>query len=196
MVLTSELARALRPAPATRQAAFEPYLQGLAILYRPGGSTQLEQAGEYFKQALAQDPHFALAYAGLCDRYARGYEDSRDAALIPQAEAACARARELDGSLSDVTAALAHLYQQSGRSAQAEALWREALRSDPDNADSYIGLGEALDGQHRSAEAERAFRQAVEVEPTYWDAHAELGNFLFRHGRTAAAPPATGASCN
>ena len=190
VVLTSELEPHSAQQPATAVAAFEPYLQGLAKLYSPGtpGSpSQLEEAGENFKQALAQDPHFALAYAGLCDRYARGYEDSRDAALIPQAEAACARALELDSSLSEVTAALAHLYQVSGRSAQAEALWRQALRSDPDNADSYIGLGEALDGQHRTAEAERAFRTAVEVEPTYWDTHTELGNFLFRHGRTAAA---------
>jgi TolB-like protein/tetratricopeptide (TPR) repeat protein/DNA-binding winged helix-turn-helix (wHTH) protein len=187
VVLVSELAPRTAEQSAARLAAFEPYLQGLAMLYAPGGPTQLEEAGEKFKQALSQDPGFALAYAGLCDRYVHGYEDTRDAALIPQAEAACAKALELDSSLSEVTAALARLYQVSGHSAQAETLWREALRSDPDNAENYIGLGEALDGQHRTADAERAFRQAVELDPTYWDTHTELGNFLFRHGRTAAA---------
>ncbi len=186
VVLTNELAQPKAQQP-TQPAALEPYLKGLAQLFSPRGPRQLEEAGESFRQALAQDPHFALAYAGLCERYVRGYEDSSDAALIPQAEAACARALQLDASLSEVTTALAHLYLVSGRSAQAETLYRQGLKSDPDNADNYIGLGEALDGEHRTAEAERAFRQAVEVEPTYWDAHTQLGNFLFHHGHTQAA---------
>jgi hypothetical protein len=70
---------------AARVAAFEPYLKGQSKLYSPGPA-ELVEAGEYFKQALTQDPGFALAYAGLCDRYARGYEYSRDAALVPQAD--------------------------------------------------------------------------------------------------------------
>jgi TolB-like protein/tetratricopeptide (TPR) repeat protein/DNA-binding winged helix-turn-helix (wHTH) protein len=187
VVLTSELAQRSAAQSAVHLAAFETYLQGLAKLNGPGGPAQLEEAGERFKQALAQEPDFALAYAGLCERYARGYENSRDAGLIRQAEAACTKALELDGSLSEVTAALANLYQVSGRSAQAEALYRTALRSDPDNPDNYIGLGEALDGQHRTVDAERAFHQAVAVEPTYWFGQTQLGNFLFRHGRIAAA---------
>jgi TolB-like protein/tetratricopeptide (TPR) repeat protein/DNA-binding winged helix-turn-helix (wHTH) protein len=187
VVLVSELAPHSTQQSAARIAAFEPYLQGLAMLNAPGGPSQQAEAGERFKQALSQDPGFALAYAGLCDRYVRGYEDTRDVALIPQAEAACAKALELDSSLSEANAALAHLYLVSGRSVQAEALYREALRNDPDNADNYIGLGEALDGQHRTADAESAFRHAVAVEPTFAYAQMELGNFLFRHGRTAAA---------
>jgi TolB-like protein/Flp pilus assembly protein TadD/DNA-binding winged helix-turn-helix (wHTH) protein len=188
VVLVSELEPHSAQQPPTQLAAFEPYLRGLAKLYgRPRGPRQLEEAGESFRQALAQEPGFALAYAGLCEGYVAGYEISRDAALVKQAEETCAKALQLDGSLSEVSAALAHLYQVSGRSAQAEALYRTALRSDPDNADNYIGLGEALDGQHRTADAERAFRQAVELEPTYADAQTALGNFLFSHGRTAAA---------
>jgi Flp pilus assembly protein TadD len=169
--------------------AFDLYLAGLAKLYGPGRATQLEEAGESFRQALGKDPKFALAYAGLCERYVMGYEKSRDAALITQAESCCGEALKLDGSLSEVSAALAHLYLVSGRSEQAAALYREAIRIDPDNADGYAGLGEALEGEQKSADAERAFRQGVEVEPTYWGAQTALGNFLFRHGRSAAAVP-------
>jgi TolB-like protein/DNA-binding winged helix-turn-helix (wHTH) protein/Tfp pilus assembly protein PilF len=185
VVLTSDLAQRSPQVSPAQLAAFDPYLRGLAMLYVPG--THLDEAGEDFKQALAQDPNFALAYAGLCERYVRGYERSRDATLVPQAEAACARALELDGSLSEVTAALAHLYQVMGRNTQAEALYRDALRRDPDNADNHIGLAEALDGEHRTADAERSFRQAIEVEPSWWYAHTALGNFLFRHGRPTEA---------
>jgi TolB-like protein/Flp pilus assembly protein TadD/DNA-binding winged helix-turn-helix (wHTH) protein len=187
VVLTSELAQPPAQQSAARTAAFEQYLQGMAQLYGPGQTVNREEAGESFKRALALDPNFALAYAGLCERYVHGYDSTRDAALVPQAEAACARALKLDASLTEVNVALAQLYNLSGRHVEAEAIYREGIRNDPENADNFIGLSEALDGQHRTAEAERALRQAVDVEPTYWAAHNALGGFLFNHGRTAAA---------
>jgi len=189
IVLANERAQKSLEAPTTRVDAFDLYLAGLAKLQGPGRTTQLEEAGELFRQALAQDPKFALAYAGLCRRYAYAYEDTRDAALIPQAEQACGAALKLDDSLREVSAALANLYLVSGRSEQATALYRAAVRDDPDNADGYLGLGEALEGQQHPAEAERALRQGVEVEPTYWSAQTALGNFLFRQGRAAEAVP-------
>jgi len=189
VVLTSDIAQRVTQAPTTHLAAFDRYLTGLAKLHDPSGAAQLAQAEESFRQALAEDPQFALAYAGLCQRYAMGYEQTRDAALVTKAEAACNQALKLDGSLREVSGALGHLYLVSGRNAQAETIFRAAVAADPDDADGYTGLGEALDGQRRSADAERAFRQAVEVEPSYWGAQTALGNFLFRHGRFVAAAP-------
>ncbi len=189
VVLSSDLMQRTSQAPTAHVDAFDLYLVGLAKLHRPGPAAQLEEAGDSFRQALTKDPKFALAYAGLCERYVIGYETSRDAALIPQAESACAQALKLDSSLREVSAALAHLNLVCGRSEQAAALYREAIRTDPDNADGYIGLGEALDGEQKGADAERALRQGVEVEPTYWEAQTALGGFLFSHGRAAAAVP-------
>jgi TolB-like protein/tetratricopeptide (TPR) repeat protein/DNA-binding winged helix-turn-helix (wHTH) protein len=187
VVLSSE-AQAARP-PTARVDAFDLYLAGLAKLQGPGRATQLEAAADSFRQALAIDPNFALAYAGLCERYIVEYENTRSTALVAQAESACGAALKLDGSLREVSAALAHLYLVSGRRERAAELYRDAIRSDPDDADGYMGLGEALDGQRHGAEAEHAFRRAVDVEPTYWEAQTALGNFLFRHGRAAAAIP-------
>ena len=178
------------PQPPTRRVeAFDLYLTGLSKLRSEGGHVQLEQAEDAFRQALALDPKFALAYAGLCERYAAGYDETRDAALVSEAESACGAALKLDGSLREVSAALAHLYLVSGRSDEAAARYRTAIRADPDNADGYMGLGEALEAGGHDTEAERALRQGVEVEPTYWGAQTALGNFLFRHGRSAAAIP-------
>ncbi len=174
--------------PTTRVDAFDLYLAGIAQLHAPGHAG-LEQAGDSFRRALALDPKFALAHAGLCERYTIGYESTREAALIPQAEGACDAALKLDPSLREVSAALAHLYVVSGRSAQAVALYREAIRADPDNADGYMGLGEALEGERQAAEAESAYRRAVDAEPTYPGAQTALGTFLLRHGRAAAAVP-------
>ena len=187
VVLSSELAQRVAQPPTTHLAAFDLYLAGLAQLHGPAGVAQLEEAGESFHQALAQDPKFALAYAGLCQRYAMAYDQTRDAALVTQAEAACGQALKLDDSLREVSAALGHLYLVSGRNLQAQAVFRSAIGADPGDADGYVGLGEAYDGQQRTAEAEHSYRQAVDVEPTYWAAQTALGNFLFRHGRSGAA---------
>ena len=186
VVLSNDLAERATQPPTTRASAFDLYLAGLAKLHGPG-TTSLDEAGESFRRALAEDPKFALAYAGLCERYALGYEKTRDAALIPLAESACGQALKLDPSLREVSAALGQLYLVSGRYEQATAMYRDVVSADPENADGYVGLGEALDAQHRAADAERAFRKAVDVEPTYWAAQNALGNFLFRHGRTSAA---------
>lgn len=187
VVLSSDLTQRTAQPPTTHVRAFDAYLAGLAKLHGPGGSGSLEEAGESFRRALAEDPKFALAYAGLCERYALGYDKTRDAALIPQAESACGEALKLDPSLREVSAALGQLYFVSGRYEQAAAIYRDAIGGDPENADGYVGLGESLDAQHRTADAERAFRKAIDVEPTYWGAQNALGNFLFRHGRAEAA---------
>ena len=177
------------PPTAAHMAAFDLYLAGLAKLHGPGGAADLEEAGESFRRALAADPSFALAYAGLCERYVIGYERTSDTALIPQAESACGQALKLDDSLREVSEALAHLYLVSGRFEQAAAIYEELISSDPDNADGYIGLGQALDGEQRAADAERTLRRGIDAEPTYWRAHTELGNFLIHHGRAAEAVP-------
>jgi TolB-like protein/Flp pilus assembly protein TadD/DNA-binding winged helix-turn-helix (wHTH) protein len=187
VVLSDELAQRVTRSPTTRLVAFDLYLAGLAKLHGPAGATQLEEAEQRFRQALAEDPQFALAYAGLCQRYDMGYDLTRATALVAQAETSCSQALKLDSSLREVSAALGHLYLVSGRNAQAEAIFRGVVRADPNDADGYAGLGEALDGQQRTAEAERAFRQGVDVEPTYWGVQTALGNFLFRHGRSGAA---------
>jgi len=187
VMLSNEAAQRLTQSPTTHIAAFDLYLGGLAKLHAPGGPTHLDEAEQSFRQALVEDPKFALAYAGLCQRYVMGYEKSGDATLVTRAEDACGQALKLDNSLREVTAALGHLYVVSGRHVHAEAMFRSALRADPGDADAYIGLGEALEGQQHTAEAERALRQAVDVEPSYSTAQTALGNFLFRHGRSTAA---------
>ncbi len=189
VLLSSEGAQEAAQSPTTQVEAFNLYLEGLARLRGTGAQLQLEQAEDAFRHALALDPRFALAYAGLCERYATGYDQSRDTSLVTEAEKACGAALKLDASLREVSRALAHLYLVSGRTAEAAERYREVIRADPDNADGYMGLGEALAADQHGAEAEHAFRQAVQVEPTYWGAQTALGNFLLGQGRASAAIP-------
>lgn len=189
VVLSSDLAQRVGQAPTARVAAFDLYLSGIARLRQPAAAEQLDIAEQMFHEALAMDPRFAPAYAGLCERYTIGYESSRDTAFASKAEAACKQALALDGSLREVEMGLAHLYLVTGRADQAAVLLHTVIGKDPTDADAYIGLGDAYAGQHRTAEAEIAYGRAIEAEPSYASARTALGSFLFQHGRAAAAVP-------
>ncbi len=189
VVLSSDLAQRIGQPPTAQIAAFDQYLAGIAKLRQPTTPETLDTAEEMFHDALAIDPGFAPAYAGLCERYTIGYESTRDNALAAKAEAACKQALALDATLREVEMGLAHLYLVTGRAEQAGVLLHSVISKDPTDADAYIGLADAYEGQHKTAEAEIAYGRAVEVEPSYAAAHTAFGNFLLEHGRAAAAVP-------
>ena len=189
VVLSSDIAQRVGQPPTAQIAAFDLYLSGIAKLREAASPGQLDTAEQMFHDALAIDPNFAPAYAGLCERYTTGYESSRDAALATKAEVSCKRALEIDGSLREVEMGLAHLYLVTGRAGQATEILHAVIRKDPTDADAYIGLADAYEGEHHTAEAEIAYNRAVAAEPTYAAAQTALGNFLFQHGRAAAAVP-------
>jgi TolB-like protein/Flp pilus assembly protein TadD/DNA-binding winged helix-turn-helix (wHTH) protein len=187
VVLSSDIEQRLAQPPTAYLKAFDLYLAGLAKLREPKDAAQLQEAEGLFQEALAIDPRFPLAYAGLCESHAISYERQRDPALARQAEAACKRALTADSSLREVDMALAHLYLVSGSHEQAAAIYRDAVRKNPADADAYIGLAEAYAGQSRLNEAEVAFRRALEAEPDYAEAHTQFATFLFQHGRVGPA---------
>jgi TolB-like protein/Tfp pilus assembly protein PilF/DNA-binding winged helix-turn-helix (wHTH) protein len=189
VVLSSDLAQHIGQSPTTQIAAFNLYLSGIAKLRQPAAPAQLDTAEQMFRDALAIDPRFAPAYAGLCERFTIGYEASRDAALATKAETACKKALEIDSSQRQVEMGLAHLYLVTGRAEQAAVLLYSVIKKDPTDPDAYIALADAYEGQHKTAEAEIAYNRAVEAEPSYAAAHTALGVFLSQHGRTAAAVP-------
>ena len=190
VVLSSDLAQRVGQSPTAQIAAFDLYLSGISKLrQQPPTPEQLDTAEGAFRDALAIDPGFAPAYAGLCERFTRGYETTRDAALANKAETACKKALALDSTLREVEMGLAHLYLVTGRAEQAAVLLHAVIGKDPTDADAYISLADAYEGQHKTAEAEIAYYRAVEAEPSYGAAQTALGNFLTQHGRAAAAVP-------
>jgi TolB-like protein len=54
--------------PTTNKEAYELYLKGRFFWNKRTG-TDLRKAIDYFNQAIAKDPNYALAYAGLADSY-------------------------------------------------------------------------------------------------------------------------------
>ncbi len=187
--------------------AIDPYLAGLAALRQPADQSRLDGAETSFNKAIAIDPDFAGAYAGLCRTQTRQFSRSRDPAALQSAERTCRKALSLDPQLLETEKALASIAVSDGRFGEAAAAYAGLLQRNPSDADAYIGLGEAMAGLGKSAEAEANYRRAVNAEPAYWGAHAALAKHLFERGKvdeaaaaqrkvTELVPPSAGAWSN
>jgi adenylate cyclase len=107
--------------------AYQLYLKGRALLYRRGGA--IPRAAECFRRAVALDPGYALAWAGLADSYTTlGYFGLATPAMcMPQGMEAARRAVVLGPSLAEAHTALA-IAALMGTWDKAEAA-REFLRA-------------------------------------------------------------------
>jgi TolB-like protein len=88
-------------------AAYQLYLKGRALLYRRGDS--IEPARAAFEEALALDPDYALAHAGLADacQYLAMWGFRHPSEVMPRAREAVRRALELSPDLAEAHYALA-----------------------------------------------------------------------------------------
>lgn len=127
--------------PSTRDLqAYNLYLQGRFDLnkWRPEA---VRKGIEYFTQAIAKDPGYAPAYAGLADCYTWlgvfGWSAARQA--MPQARQAAYRALQLDESSAAAHVSLGYvkaLYDWDWRGAERE--FRRALELSPGDADAHF----------------------------------------------------------
>ena len=91
--------------PTVNPEAYELYLKG-RFFWNKRTATDLRKSIEYYDRAIAKDPNYALAYAGLADSYVIlsvfGAASPQDS--IPQARAAAKKALELDDTLAEAHA--------------------------------------------------------------------------------------------
>jgi hypothetical protein len=65
----------------------------------------MRKAIDYFQQAIAKDPNYALAYAGLADASHELAYNSPPSEMMPRSKAASTKALQLDDSVVDAHAA-------------------------------------------------------------------------------------------
>jgi TolB-like protein/Tfp pilus assembly protein PilF len=89
--------------------AYELYLRG-RYYWNRRTPDDLMRSVEFFKQAIAADPKYALAYAGLADAYnvlgSLGYDVLPPSEVVLKAKPAAQRALELDDQLAEAHAAM------------------------------------------------------------------------------------------
>jgi TolB-like protein/DNA-binding winged helix-turn-helix (wHTH) protein/Tfp pilus assembly protein PilF len=162
---------------AQNPAAYDLYLQG-RFYWNQRTSPALRKSIEFFKQAIAADPSFPQAYAGLADAYnigsIIGALSSKESA--PQAREAATRALELDPSLADAHAALAmekSHYEFDLPGARAE--FQKAIELNPNSAYAHLFYsGGYLMPMGLRIEAIAEMKKAVELDPL----SLPINNFL------------------
>ncbi len=163
--------------------AYVLYRRGKEIYEQPRTLETIGEIIDYYQQALAVDPRYAAAHAGLCDTYVARFELSNSADDIAIAERACAAALASNARLGMVHTALGELYRRTGRMAESEEAFGEALRINPQDAQAMIGLSSVYAKQQKYTEAEALLRTAIETQPGNWLTINGLGTFFFAVGR-------------
>lgn len=142
----------------------------------------LERAISYFSEAIASDPNFAPAYAGLADGYSLradlGFAHPRE--VMPQARAAAERAIELDPQLADGYASLGiilGLYDWKWDA--AEQAYRRAVSLNPGYVTARHWYGcDYLALLGRFDEALREMQVARDLDPLSYTINESYGYVL------------------
>jgi eukaryotic-like serine/threonine-protein kinase len=176
--------------PTADLEAYNLYLRGRHLSARLNPES-VRVAREYFEQALARDPKYALAYAGV------GYllfieavwGQSAPRGTLPDAKRALQKALELDEGL-----AVAHAYLGSVLGyydydwAGAEREMKRALELGSTAAEVHFCYAmHFLQPLGRLREAEIEFKRAVEVDPLYHLAVIGLAENAYRRDDPDAA---------
>ena len=106
--LTGEQQKQMAQGTTQNAEAYQFYLKGRYLLNKRGADN-INKSIELFKQAIAADPGYALAYAGLADAYniAPSWTGMSEQEGNAQSLSAAHKALELDPQLAEAHAALA-----------------------------------------------------------------------------------------
>ena len=153
---TGERDRLARP-ETTNQEAYELVLKGRSYFNR-GGTQDRKQALEYYQQAIAIDPNYALAYAALAGGYRSLIVNSEldPKEFMPKVEAAVRKALELNDGLAEAHNGLGNLKRETWDWTGAEQAYRRAIALNPNLASAHRNYSIFLSniGRHEQAFAE------------------------------------------
>lgn len=163
--------------------AYDFYLQARGYLLDFDRMENLDSAIAVFRKALAIDPRYALAYAGLGQAYWRKHELSGAATWVEPARGACEAALGISPRLAEPHVCLGMVLNGTGAYEAAVKEFGAALEIEPTHDLSYQGLATAYERLRRLADAEQTYRNAIQLRPHYWAGYNALGAYYYRHGR-------------
>ena len=177
--LTGSESTAMSNKPTENPEAYELYLKGRFFWNKRTGQ-DLKTACDYFQQAIAIDPHYATAYAGLAESYILIplFDAGSPQDYFPKAKAAAERAIELQETSAEAHTALGLLLCFSDVDfAQSEKEFKRAIELNPNYATAHHWYGNALlVALGRFDEAISESQRAVELDPLSLIINADLGS--------------------
>src|SRR5688500_12782839 len=186
VILTEGEKKQIEKARAVNVQAYDYYLRGRQ--YYQIHRKSLEYARQMFNRAVETDPEYARAYAGVADSCSLLYMyfDARDYNLR-QADAASAKALELEPELAEAHVARGLAISLSKRFREAEEEFDTAMKLDPKLFEAAYWYGRALMSEGRMAEAARMFERASALRPEDYQAPSFLAQAYSAMGRAEEA---------
>jgi serine/threonine-protein kinase len=167
--------------PTENLEAYDLCLKGMRTA-ESGDAEALRQSERYFRGAIALDPFYARAYAGMSATMGyNGFLGNVDPAqLFPRMKAAAQEAIKLDPDLGDAHTALAAVaFWYDWDWAKADRELEMALKLNPDDSYALGFRGWTFVLRERFAEAETALNEAARLDPLsplrrVWQAHLHI----------------------
>jgi TolB-like protein/Flp pilus assembly protein TadD len=176
--LTGSAKQAIAARPTENTEAHELYLRGRYFVGKRGGEN-LNKAIDYFNQAIAKDPNYALAYAGLSDCYnlLPQWTAVNRAECTSKAKAAAIKALQIDDSLAEAhTSLAAALFSNDLNLPESKREFERAIELDPNYAFAHYSFGyDVLPALGEFDHAIAELRRAVELDPFSEIINANLG---------------------
>jgi tetratricopeptide (TPR) repeat protein len=165
------------------------YLKGIYYFNKRTPET-LNQAVDFFTQAVVRDPQYAEAYVGLADCYnlLREYSVMPAGEAYPRAQAAAKRAVALDDSLSGAHSSLAFVdFYWSWDVPGAQREFERALELDPKSVLAHHWYATFLLALGRLPESLQEIDKAQQLDPMSSAILADKGLILFHNGQKEQA---------
>ena len=162
--------------------AYELYHKGRSFWERRSGDN-IPKAIAFYEQAIARDPNYALAYAGLADAYVLlpFYTGARQRDVFPKAKEAARKALRLDPNLAEAHTALGKiLFFDEIDLMGSLREYQRAIELKPNDATAHHWFGgDVLAGLGRFEDAIAEGRRAVELDPLSPIINTDLGATLY-----------------
>ena len=151
----------------TSSEAQQLYLKG-RFHWNKRTTEDFQKAREYFQQAIAADPNYALAYTGLADTLALMpyYGNFRPIEYMPLAKQSAQKALEIDPNLAEAHASLGQIlvnYDYDFKGAEREL--KRAIELDPKYPSAYQWLSEVYLYSGNNDQALAEMNKALELDP-------------------------------
>jgi TolB-like protein/Tfp pilus assembly protein PilF len=183
--LTPEVKEQIEKSQTKNPEAYNLYLQG-RFFWSKRTEEGLKKSVEYFEKALAADPDYALAYAGLADAYfiqawwgwvpwVEGNAQAKEFAL---------RALDIDKNLAEahtVLGALLHWNEWDFEEARKELLL--AIELNPNYTIARQYYSELLDILRQNDEARLQINYALKLDPFYPMLHSLSSMYYYNEGK-------------
>ena len=164
--------------------AYELYLRG-RYCWNKRTADDIRKAMDFFEQAIAKDPNFALAHLGLADCYANigVYAGVPASDALPRARTAATRAVQADDSLAEAHASLGQVHYRTLNWEQSAAEYERAISLNQNYPVVHHWYSELFRAQRRFQGAAREIKQAKTLDPLspvfgsfVGEAHHNLGD--------------------